>query len=120
MSFDRITLYLNEIDVASSRLRGFVHGMDEATFYADERTQMAVMMGLALIGEAVAKIDKCDPEFLNQHPDIPWAKMKGMRNLIVHDYFRAELPVIWQTVTHSIPDLAAQLTLLKNWHAQGE
>jgi uncharacterized protein with HEPN domain len=46
--------------------------------------------------------------------------MKGMRNLIVHDYFRAELSVVWKTITQSIPDLQARLSLLRNWHAQGE
>jgi len=94
--------------------------MDEASFAADTRTQMAVMMGLALIGEAVAKLDKHDPAFLQQHPEIPWLKMKGMRNLIVHDYFRAELSVVWKTITESIPDLQMRLALLRNRHAQGE
>ena len=120
MSSDRLLFHLDEIDVAASRVLNFTRGMDDATFYADERTQMAVMMGLALIGEAVAKIDKHSPEFLREHTEIPWMKMKGMRNLIVHDYFRAELPVVWKTVTESIPDLQARMALIRNWHAQGE
>ncbi|NTE87046.1 DUF86 domain-containing protein [Agrobacterium rubi] len=120
MSSDRLTLYLDEIDLAASRVQSFIQGMDEATFCSDERTQMAVMMGLAIIGEAVAKIDKHSPEFLREHTDVPWVKIKGMRNLIVHDYFRTELPVVWKTVTESIPDLQARMALIRNWRAQGE
>ena len=114
MSTDRLLLYLKEMDVAASRIRDFVHDMDEAAFSSDTRTQMAVMMGLALIGEAVAKLDRHYPAFLQQHPEIPWIKMKGMRN------FRTELSVVWKTITQSIPDLQARLSLLRNWHAQGE
>jgi uncharacterized protein with HEPN domain len=113
MSSDRLLLYLDEIDLAASRVQRFIQGMDE-------RTQMAVMMGLALIGEAVAKIDKHSPEFISEHSEVPWMKIKGMRNLIVHDYFRTELPVVWKTVTESIPDLQARMALIRNWHAQGE
>lgn len=120
MSSDRLLLYLDEIDVTATRLQSFVKGMDEASFLSDERTQMAVMMGLALIGEAVAKIDRHNPEFLKQHTEVPWVQIKGMRNLIVHDYFRAELPIIWKTVMTSIPDLQSRLALVRNWHAQGE
>ncbi|CUX28562.1 DUF86 domain-containing protein [Rhizobium oryzihabitans] len=120
MSSDRLLLYLTEMDIAASRISDFTHDMDESTFSSDTRTQMAVMMGLALIGEAVAKLDKHYPAFLQQHPEIPWLKMKGMRNLIVHDYFRAELSVVWKTIAESIPDLQARLSLLRNWHAQGE
>ena len=120
MSTDRLLLYLKEIDVAASRIGDFIRDMDVDDFSRDTRTQMAVMMGLALIGEAVAKIDRHYPAFLQQHPDIPWMKMKGMRNLIVHDYFRAEISVVWKTIKQSIPDLQTRLSLLRNWHAQGE
>ncbi|MES5098857.1 HepT-like ribonuclease domain-containing protein [Agrobacterium sp. BA1120] len=120
MSSDRLLLYLDEIDLAASRVQSFIQGMDEAAFSSDQRTQMAVMMGLALIGEAVAKIDKYSPEFLREHTEIPWMKIKGMRNLIVQDYFRTELSVVWKTVTESIPDLQARMALIRNWRAQGE
>lgn len=119
MSTDRLLLYLKEMDVAASRIRDFIQDMDEATFSSDTRTQMAVMMCLALIGEAVANWTNITRVF-TAAPEIPWIKMKGMRNLIVHDYFRAELSVVWKTITQSIPDLQARLSLLRNWHAQGE
>jgi uncharacterized protein with HEPN domain len=38
-----------------------------------------------IIGEAVRSID---PAFRQQHPSVPWAQISGMRNLLVHDYFR--------------------------------
>ena len=120
MNSDRLLLQLEEIESATASILKFDTDMDEAAFLSDERTQMAVMMGLAIIGEAVVKIDRGAPEFLRQHPDIPWARMKGMRNLIVHDYFRAEMSVVWKTVTESIPELQEHLATIRNWRAQGE
>ena len=75
MNSDRLLLQLEEIETATASILKFVTDMDEAAFLSDERTQMAVMMGLAIIGEAVVKIDRGAPEFLRQHPDIPWARM---------------------------------------------
>ncbi|MEJ8309048.1 HepT-like ribonuclease domain-containing protein [Agrobacterium larrymoorei] len=120
MNSDRLLLQLEEIETAASNILKFVIDMDEAAFLSDERTQMAVMMGLAIIGEAVVKIVRGAPEFLRQHTDIPWTQMKGMRNLIVHDYFRAEMSVVWKTVTESIPELQERLATIRNWRAQGE
>lgn len=120
MTIDRLTGYLNEMDRAAGSIGKFTRDMTEQQFREDERTQMAIMMALAVIGEAVAKIDTHYPTFKTEHPEIAWSKIKGMRNLIVHDYYRAELSVIWQTVVVSIPDLVSELDRLRNWHAQGE
>jgi uncharacterized protein with HEPN domain len=120
MTVDRLVGYLNDMDSAARKILAFTKGMTEQRFSTDERTQMAVMMALALIGESVAKIDIHFPDFPNDHPEISRSRIKGMRNLIVHDYYRAEVGVIWQTATVSIPTLLNELDRIRNWHAQGE
>jgi uncharacterized protein with HEPN domain len=43
------------------------------------------------------------------HPEIPWEPIAGMRNRLIHEYFRIDLPTVWQTVRDEIAPLVAQL-----------
>ena len=68
---------------AIERIETYTDGMDKAAFEADRRTFDAVLMNLAVIGEAAAGL----PEGVTRKDsDIPWPRMRGLRNLIVHDY----------------------------------
>lgn len=49
------------------------------------------------------------PAFVEQHSEIPWRSMRGMRNSIAHDYFRIDLEVVWDTVQVALPELLEQL-----------
>jgi uncharacterized protein with HEPN domain len=120
MSEERLRGYLDQMRTAAETACGFLSNMEQDAFVADIRTQMAVAMALVLIGENAARIAARDPNFLVEHPEIPWSKMRGMRNVAVHDYADLELSVIFNTVKTSLPELLTQLDLLRNWRAQGE
>ncbi|CDZ69476.1 DUF86 domain-containing protein [Neorhizobium galegae] len=120
MSADRLREYLDQMHSAALQACDFVAGMEQERFLADIRTQMAVGMALILIGESAARIMTHHPDFPVDHPEIPWLKMKGMRNFAVHDYYELELPIVLETVKTSLPQLLSQLDSLRNWRAQGE
>ena len=61
--------------------------MSKTAFFDDRRSQNAVVMSLIVLGEAAAKVMDLYPDFLTLHPEIPWRKMRGMRNRITHGYF---------------------------------
>jgi uncharacterized protein with HEPN domain len=61
---------------------------------------------IMIIGEAVRAID---PAFKNKYRSIPWAEISGMRNVIVHDYFRINHDRVWATVCEDVPDLKEQI-----------
>ncbi|HEY0430756.1 MAG TPA: HepT-like ribonuclease domain-containing protein, partial [Pyrinomonadaceae bacterium] len=69
----------------------------------------AVARNLEIIGEAVRQLPN---HFKTTHPDIPWSQIAGMRNRIVHEYFRLDLEIIWQIVHADLPDLGASIALL--------
>jgi uncharacterized protein with HEPN domain len=120
MTADRLREYLDRMHEAAEKACAFLADMSEDQFLADERTQMAVGMALVLIGEAAERIMTHYPDFPVDHPGIPWSKIRGMRNLVAYDYYEVELPVIWETVRKSLPDLIYDLDNLRHWRAQGE
>lgn len=83
-----------------------VEGMEWEQFEADEKTQLATVHCLEIIGEAAAKLPR---DFQDQHPSIPWAVIVGMRNRLIHEYFEVDMELCWRTVTSSLPILVRQL-----------
>lgn len=120
MSAHALKDYLDQMRSAALQACCFVEGLTADAFLADIRTQMAVSMALVLIGENAQRIFIHHPDFPADHPQIPWSKIRGMRNFVVHDYYLLELPILFETVRVSLPELVSQLDTIINWHAQGE
>ena len=109
MSAERVAELLGHM-VQSARLAvSYVEGLSKEDFLADSRTQQAVIMNLIIIGEAAAKLMQDHAGFTQAHPDVPWHRMKGMRNRIAHGYFDTDLEIVWDTVQLALPDLLARL-----------
>lgn len=70
-------------------------------FLADKKAQDAILMRLLAIGEEVGHLSKA---FSQQHPDLQWYKIVGLRNRIAHGYFEIDPEVIWDTVTNGSLD----------------
>lgn len=97
---------LLDILLASRAARGFVAGLSHDEFVGDDRTQSAVCLKLEIIGEAARTITQ---RFKDAHPEIPWARIVGLRHRIVHEYFRLDLDVIWDILHRDLPALVAQV-----------
>jgi uncharacterized protein with HEPN domain len=102
---DRVPELLQHILDAIDRATSYVSNMGVGEFANDSRTQDAVLHSLQVIGEAANKIRAANPQFAQEHPDIPWDLMYGMRNRIVHNYFEVDLEVVWRTVQQDLPAL---------------
>ncbi len=68
----------------------------------DERTLLAVVRALEVIGEAAKRIPK---DFRDRYPRIPWRGMTGMRDKVIHEYFGVDAAVVWRTVREDLPPL---------------
>lgn len=104
---DRASLL--DIVQAAQLAQTFVAGMDWPQFEADLKTQSAALYQIAIIGEAVKRLS---PQLRNQHPDIPWAAMAGMRDKLIHDYEGVDVERVWLTLQSSIPDLLQAINSL--------
>ena len=63
-----------------------------------------------LIGEAAAAVSD---DFKTAHPAVPWAVMKQMRNILVHEYMQTNMDIVWDTAVKDVPELVAQLKKLQ-------
>ncbi len=96
-----------------NRLPDYLEGMGKEDFLDDKRTQQAVVLNIAIIGEAATKLLKDYEPFFDQHPDVPWRSMKGMRNRIAHGYFAINLDVLWDTARTALPQLLLRLPAIR-------
>jgi uncharacterized protein with HEPN domain len=86
-------LYLDDILEAIQQIRTYVADQNEETFANDRKTQDAVVRNLEIIGEAAGNL----PDQVRQgEPEIDWRKITGLRNILIHEYFGINLPIIWQ------------------------
>ena len=83
--------------------------MTETDFYSDERTQLAGLYEITIIGEVVKRLS---PDFRQSHPDIQWRQIAGMRDRLVHDYDEVNLNLVWQVIENFIPELLDYITPL--------
>ena len=93
---------------ASTEIASFVAGKTRADLETDRMFVLACTRLFEVIGEAAAQVS---PEFKDLHSDIPWAKIIGMRNRLIHAYFDINLDVFWETLVSDIPSL---IDTLKN------
>lgn len=109
MTPNRDASALLDIYNAATKILNFSDGFDDKKFFADERTQSAILHELMIIGEAVKRLSL---EFRLSHPDIRWTPMAGMRDVLIHAYDTVDLEEVWRTVTNDIPSLVTSLTPL--------
>jgi uncharacterized protein with HEPN domain len=98
--------YLLDMLIAARKALSFVEGIDRNEFEENEVIQNAVMRPLEIIVEAAARISK---GFRKAHSEIPWKDMVGLRNRLVHEYFRVEYGAVWDTIQNDLPALIERL-----------
>jgi uncharacterized protein with HEPN domain len=69
----------------------------------------SLVRNIEIIGEAAVNVSQ---EFKDTSPGIPWAKLAGMRNRLVHAYFDIDPDIVWDTATQDLPPLVTELTRL--------
>src|SRR4030066_896280 len=96
----RVEEYLDCID----KINRYTAGMDFDVFRADGKTIDAVIRNLEIIGEAASHIPE---EIQARYPDLGWFEMRGMHNIIIHEYFGVSLAIIWHTITKDLAPLVS-------------
>ena len=96
-------VYLEDIVAAIKLiLEEYVDDINFEEFNKDKKTQDAVIRQIAIIGEAIGKLDK---NYLDLHPELPGKEAVAMRNVLVHDYDWVDAEEVWKTVRKDLPKL---------------
>lgn len=69
----------------------------------------ATMMNFVVIGEMV---DKLSEAFKKHNSQVEWIRIKGLRNLVAHDYFGIDAEEVWQIIKNKIPNLKTEISKL--------
>jgi uncharacterized protein with HEPN domain len=83
-----------------------VSGVDYDRFVNDFMINFVVVRALEIVGEAARRLS---PEFRTRYPAVPWKKMAGMRDRIIHGYDNVNLKIVWQVVQADIPQVRPHL-----------
>jgi uncharacterized protein with HEPN domain len=87
---------------AIEKIERYLAATDYETFAGDDMKIDAVVRELEIIGEAAKNLSA---SFTDEHPDIPWRRIKAMRNVLIHQYFGVNLKVVWDTCQSNLPQL---------------
>lgn len=87
-------------------LQKYLVGVDEAEYLSNMEKQDSAERRLQVIGEAIVQLPA---EFKDGHPAIPWAKIAGLRNRLVHEYFDIDHKLVWNILEKSLPEFGKQI-----------
>ncbi|AET65691.1 HepT-like ribonuclease domain-containing protein [Methanothrix harundinacea] len=99
---------LLDIAEAIERIEKYASKGREA-FEDDELIQNWILHHLQVIGEAARAISE---ELKDEHDEMPWQQIVGMRHILVHRYFEVDIDLIWSVVEDDVPVLKQQIDLI--------
>lgn len=91
------------------KIESYTSGYTFEDFRRDSKTIDSVLRNLEIIGEAARHIPAA---IKTRHPELPWAEMLAMRNIVIHEYHGVDANIIWQTVKEDLPPLVPLLEKL--------
>lgn len=102
-------LYVVDMLRAIDKMGRFTEGLDLASFSDSEMVVDAVLRNLEVMGEAARNVPD---EVRNAHPEIPWKRIVGLRNIVAHAYFGVDLENVWKIVGENVPGVRPSVEAL--------
>ncbi len=103
---ERDNIYIHHILDAIAKIAEYTTGMTEDIFLANSVVGDATLRQLEIIGEAARHISQ---EGCARFPRVPWTKIIGLRNRLIHEYFNVDWRIVWQAVIADLPALKTDL-----------
>ena len=94
---------------AINEIENYLQDSDLETFVNNSMMFNATLRQLEIIGEASNRLSE---DLLDENPSIPWARIIGLRNLVIHEYFGIDDLTIWNVIKINLPELKEKVALL--------
>lgn len=119
MSEREVVFFLDDILEGIGLIEEYTHGLSEEEFATDRKTFDAVIRNLEVIGEACSNVPA---DIREQYVQIPWRKIVGLRNVVIHHYFGVDPGTVWFIITRQLPGLKREIEkmrcALKSWGSE--
>ena len=106
MISDRDLSALEDILYSIKLLEKYSHDLSEDEFYQSQEKQDLIVHRLEIIGEASKRLSE---KTINKYPEIPWKEMKGMRDVLIHQYDNIMLRTVWNVLNERIPEIKEKI-----------
>ena len=103
--------YLLDILDACNLIIEFAKSVEYHDFEKDIMRQDAIIRRIEILGEATRRLSV---EFKDQHKEIPWHLLRGMRDRLIHEYDEVDIELIWDIIQNDIPELTILISPLIN------
>ena len=101
--------FLADIKEAIRRIKIYVKEIDYLVFLKDLKIQDAVIRNFEIIGEAVKNLTD---ELRDSYSQIPWKKIAGIKDKLIHHYFGVNLEILWTIINEELTDLEKKLNTI--------
>ena len=110
-------LYLDDMLNAITKIGDYIENLTYEEFIQNDMAMDAVLRNLEVFGEAAKGIPE---DIKEKYPDIPWRRITGLRNIVIHEYFGVDLENIWKIITENIPEVKPPIMKLSQELERGE
>lgn len=98
--------YIKDIRESLKRIESYKGNMSYSEFLLDYKTQDAIVRNIEIVGEAAKNISE---KFKQEHPQIPWHELAGVRDRLIHHYFGVNYDIVWGIATDEVPRLIKEI-----------
>lgn len=107
---DRDLVYVIHIEERITRIEEIV-SEGRVAFMSSHILQDAVIRNFEVIGEAAKQLSD---DFKAAYPGVPWQRVAGFRDVLIHNYMGVDLDEVWRVVEQSLPDLKRAIVYARN------